>query len=62
LTSTSTQSVDKPPVRKALAAPRPSRRGDARFVTASVVDPFGNNLGVMYNPHYLEVLGLIREA
>jgi predicted enzyme related to lactoylglutathione lyase len=26
------------------------------FVTASVVDPFGNILGVMYNVHYLEVL------
>jgi predicted enzyme related to lactoylglutathione lyase len=26
------------------------------FVTASVVDPFGNVLGVMHNPHYLEVL------
>lgn len=25
------------------------------FVTASVVDPFGNVLGVMHNPHYLEV-------
>ena len=25
------------------------------FVTASVIDPFGNLLGVMYNPHYLEV-------
>ena len=25
------------------------------FVTASVVDPFGNVLGVMTNPHYLEV-------
>ncbi|NUP04353.1 MAG: VOC family protein [Nonomuraea sp.] len=32
-------------------------RGDAGFVTASVVDPFGNILGVMYNPHYLEMLG-----
>jgi predicted enzyme related to lactoylglutathione lyase len=30
--------------------------GEAGFVTASVVDPFGNVLGVMYNPHYLEVL------
>ncbi len=30
--------------------------GDAGFVTASVVDPFGNVLGIMYNPHYLEVL------
>ena len=27
------------------------------FVTASVVDPFGNVLGVMYNQHYLAVLG-----
>ena len=27
------------------------------FVTASVVDPFGNILGFMNNPHYLEVLG-----
>lgn len=26
------------------------------FVTASVVDPFGNVLGVMENAHYLEVL------
>jgi predicted enzyme related to lactoylglutathione lyase len=26
------------------------------FITASVGDPFGNVLGVMYNPHYLEVL------
>jgi predicted enzyme related to lactoylglutathione lyase len=36
--------------------------GEAGFVTASVVDPFGNVLGIMYNPHYLEVLGSIREA
>ncbi|MGW2558776.1 VOC family protein [Streptomyces sp. NPDC001514] len=34
----------------------PKARGDAGFVTASVVDPFGNILGIMYNPHYLEVL------
>lgn len=26
------------------------------FTTASVIDPFGNILGVMHNPHYLEVL------
>jgi len=25
------------------------------FVTASVVDPFGNVLGVMHNPHFLEI-------
>ncbi len=34
----------------------PQDRG-AGFITASVVDPFGNILGIMYNPHYLEVLG-----
>ncbi len=28
------------------------------FVTASVVDPFGNILGVMFNQHYLDILGL----
>ena len=32
-------------------------RGEAGFITASVVDPFGNILGIMYNPHYLEILG-----
>jgi predicted enzyme related to lactoylglutathione lyase len=26
------------------------------FVTASVVDPFGNVLGIMFNQHYLDVL------
>ena len=25
------------------------------FVTASVIDPFGNVLGLIYSPHYLEV-------
>jgi len=39
-----------------------THRGEEGFVTASVVDPFGNVLGIMYNPHYLEVLGSIREA
>lgn len=27
-----------------------------RFVTASVVDPFGNVLGIMTNVHYLDIL------
>jgi predicted enzyme related to lactoylglutathione lyase len=27
------------------------------FVTASVIDPFGNVLGIMHNRHYLEVQG-----
>lgn len=34
----------------------PTDRGTG-FITASVIDPFGNILGVMYNPHYLEILG-----
>ena len=33
-----------------------TKRGEG-FVTASVVDPFGNALGVMYNQHYLAVAG-----
>jgi predicted enzyme related to lactoylglutathione lyase len=36
----------------------PIERGPG-FVTASVVDPFGNVLGVMYNQHYLDVLGAL---
>ena len=34
---------------------KPVERGPG-FVTASVVDPFGNILGIMYNQHYLEIL------
>jgi predicted enzyme related to lactoylglutathione lyase len=30
-------------------------RGEG-FVTATVVDPFGNLLGVMHNPHWVELL------
>ena len=32
----------------------PTERGPG-FVTASVTDPFGNVLGVMYNQHYLDM-------
>lgn len=35
-------------------------RGEG-FVTASVVDPFGNILGIMYNPHYLEILASLKK-
>ncbi|MFC4053661.1 VOC family protein [Actinomadura syzygii] len=31
-------------------------QGDSGFVTAAVVDPFGNVLGIMNNPHFLEML------
>jgi hypothetical protein len=34
----------------------PPAGGDQGFVTAAVVDPFGNVLGIMYNPHYPEIL------
>lgn len=37
-------------------------RGDSGFVTASVVDPFGNVLGIMHNPHYLEILAARAKA
>ena len=37
-----------------LEGPQDRGRG---FVTASVLDPFGNLLGVMYNPQYVAVLG-----
>jgi len=30
--------------------------GKGTFVTASVTDPFGNVLGIMYNQHYLDIL------
>jgi predicted enzyme related to lactoylglutathione lyase len=35
---------------------------EAGFITASVVDPFGNVLGLMYNPHYLEILKSMKGA
>lgn len=38
----------------------PIERGPG-FITASVVDPFGNILGIMYNAHFLEVLGSIKK-
>ena len=39
----------------------PTERGPG-FVTASVVDPFGNVLGVMFNQHYLDDSGCDRQA
>jgi predicted enzyme related to lactoylglutathione lyase len=32
-----------------------TKRGEG-FITASVIDPFGNILGLMYNQHYLDIL------
>lgn len=42
-----------------LEAPRDRGHG---YITASVVDPFGNVLGIMQNPHYLQVLEEIKKA
>jgi predicted enzyme related to lactoylglutathione lyase len=33
----------------------PTKHGEG-FITAAVVDPFGNVLGIMYNQHYLDIL------
>jgi len=38
-----------------------TERGNG-FVTASVLDPFGNILGVMYNPHYVDILAARNKA
>ena len=42
---------------KELQAPEDRGQG---FVTATVIDPFGNILGLMHNPHYIEVLGKLK--
>ena len=39
----------------------PEDRGHG-FITATAVDPFGNLLGIMYNPHYLEILSSLKPA
>ena len=39
----------------------PIERGPG-FVTATVVDPFGNLLGIMYNQHYLDTLASVTGA
>ena len=40
----------------------PLTKREAGFITASVIDPFGNILGLMYNPHYLEILDSMKSA
>jgi predicted enzyme related to lactoylglutathione lyase len=39
----------------------PLTERESGFNTASVVDPFGNVLGVMYNPHYVELMSKIKK-
>lgn len=38
-----------------------TKRGDG-FITASVIDPFGNILGIMYNQHYLDMIAATKKA
>jgi catechol 2,3-dioxygenase-like lactoylglutathione lyase family enzyme len=40
----------------------PRDRGTKGFRTASVIDPFGNLMGIMINPHYLEILASLKPA
>ena len=42
------------------AKPHEPLRDFGGFIVASVIDPFGNILGLMHSPHYLEVLGTRR--
>jgi catechol 2,3-dioxygenase-like lactoylglutathione lyase family enzyme len=42
---------------KELDAPRDRGTG---FITATVTDPWGNVLGIMYNPHYVKVLASLK--
>lgn len=38
---------------------KPIERGPG-YITASVIDPFGNVLGIMYNQHYLDTLAALK--
>jgi predicted enzyme related to lactoylglutathione lyase len=40
----------------------PIIKREAGFITASVIDPFGNILGIMYNPHYLEIFETMKQG
>ena len=40
----------------------PLIRREAGFITASVIDPFGNILGLMYNPHYLDIFSSMKNV
>jgi predicted enzyme related to lactoylglutathione lyase len=52
-------SVDRLLARGAAVHEPVTERGPG-FVTASVVDPFGNILGVMFNQHYLDTLAALQ--
>jgi predicted enzyme related to lactoylglutathione lyase len=42
-------------VEEGATAYQPVVERDAGFVTASVLDPFGNILGLMYSPHFVKL-------
>ncbi|MEU4289810.1 VOC family protein [Kribbella sp. NPDC026596] len=43
-----------------LHEPIVERGNNTGFRTAAVVDPFGNLIGIMNNPHYLQILADLR--
>ena len=43
-----------------LHEPITERGNNTGFRTAAVVDPFGNLIGIMNNPHYLEILAQLK--
>jgi catechol 2,3-dioxygenase-like lactoylglutathione lyase family enzyme len=45
-----------------LQDPITERGNNTGFRTAAVVDPFGNLIGIMNNPHYLEILEDLKTA
>ena len=53
--------LDKAVAMGATQLEAPQDRGEG-FITATAVDPFGNILGIMYNPHYLEILASFKRA
>jgi predicted enzyme related to lactoylglutathione lyase len=53
--------LDKAVAMGATQLEAPQDRGHG-FITATAVDPFGNILGIMYNPHYLEILASFKPA
>ena len=53
--------LDKAVAMGATQLEAPQDRGHG-FITATTVDPFGNILGIMYNPHYLETFASFKPA
>ena len=53
--------VERATVHGATVLDPPRQYGEG-FIGASVVDPFGNILGLMYNQHYLDVVAEVKPS